>query len=430
MSEVTYRITPLQNKVLKNFTEKYNAVAKGRRWGITILLMIFCFRKLIEKKTAILWGDTVHGNIDRYFQRYMLPLLIQMPPGSWNFNAQRKELRIINSETSDYTTDKASIMDFRSADTPETWEGFGYNFIVLNEAGIILKSTYLYKNAILPMLLDFPDSQLIAIGVPKGKTIKNGDEHPFYSICKNGIAGKKGYSFQQYSSYDSAVALKADIDNLVEELGGHNHPIVRQEIYGEFIDAVDMPFLHAFNENEHVGDVEYNKFLPVYLCWDFNVKSTCLVIQFDEDQISVLQEYHQAGIPGICAEAVQEFKPRDIYINGDASGANDNASNETYYQIVREALDLSYQNGFRVPRSNPRHKASYLACNHILKHTKVKIHPQCKGLIRDCNLVQIIQQKGKIEIDKSDQLLTHFIDPFRYHIHAEHLHRITINLEE
>lgn len=321
-------------------------------------------------------------------------------------------------------------MDFRSADTPETWEGFGYNYIILNEAGIILKSTYLYKNAILPMLLDFPDSKLIAIGVPKGKTTKNGDEHPFYSICKNGQSGKKGYSFQQYSSYDSAVALKIDIDNLVEELGGHSHPIVRQEIYGEFIDAVDMPFLHAFNEDEHIGICEPNKFLPFYLCWDFNVKSTCLVIQFDDDQISVLQEYHFAGIPGICGSAVQEFKPRNIYINGDASGANDNASNETYYQIIREALDLSYQNGFRVPKANPRHKASYLVCNHIFKHYKIKIHPQCKGLLRDCRMVQIVQQKGKIEIDKSDSTLTHYIDPLRYHLHAEHLSKVTINLEE
>lgn len=416
--------------MLNNLTEKFNSVSKGRRWGITHVMIIFLFRTVLQKKVQILWGDTVNGNIDRYFQRYLLPLLKQLPPNTWNYNQTRKELRIINSTTMDYTSDLASIVDFRSADTPETWEGFGYHYIILNEAGIILKNAYLYKNAILPMLLDFPDSKLIAVGAPKGKTIKNGEEHPFYTLSKNGQIGKKGYNHQNFTSYTSAVAKKEDIDSLVEELGGHNHPIVRQEIYGEFIDAVDMPFLHVFNEDEHIGEVEYNKFLPVYLAWDFNVKSTCLVIQFDEEQVYILKEYHQAGIPGICAEIMQEFKPRDIYINGDASGANDNASNETYYQIIKDALDLGYQNSFRVPRSNPRHKASYLVCNHIFKHYKIKIHPDCKGLIRDCRMVQIIQQKGKIEIDKSDQTLTHHIDPMRYFLHAEHLSKVTINLEE
>jgi len=429
MSEITYRITPIQKEMLSKLTEKFNSVAKGRRWGITHIMMIFIFKILLQRKVQILWGDTVHGNIDRYFQRYLLPLLKQLPANSWNWNQQRKELRVINATTTDYTSDLASIVDFRSADTPETWEGFGYHYIILNEAGIILKNTYLYKNAILPMLLDFQDSKLIAVGAPKGKTTKNGEEHPFYTLAKNGMSGRKGYSFQNYTSYQSAVATKDDIDNLVEELGGHNHPIVRQEIYGEFIDAVDLPFLHAFNEDEHIGEVSIDHRLPVYLAWDFNVSSTCLVIQFDSNEIRILQEYHLPGIPNICQTASHEFKLNDPYINGDASGANDNASNETYYQIIKEALDLSFSR-FRVPKSNPRHKASYLVCNHIFKNFKVKIHPQCKGLIRDCRMVQIVQQKGKIEIDKSDLTLTHYIDPLRYHLHAEHLDKVSINLEE
>ena len=429
MSEITYKITPLQKEMLSNLTAKFNSVAKGRRWGITHVMMIFLFKTVLQEKVQILWGDTVHGNIDRYFQRYLLPLLKQLPPNSWNWNQQRKELRIINATTMDFTSDKASIVDFRSADTPETWEGFGYNWIILNEAGIILKNSYLYKNAILPMLLDFADSKLVAVGAPKGKTTKNGEEHPFYTLHKNGIANRKGYRSQQFTSYQSAVAGKDDIDNLVEELGGHNHPIVRQEIYGEFIDAVDMPFLHAFNEDDHIGETEYNPQLPLYLSWDFNVKSTCIAIQFDEEGIYVLKEYHEAGIPIICAEIMQDFQTDDIFINGDASGANDNASNETFYQIVKEALNFSFSR-YRVPRANPRHKASYLVCNHIFKHYKVKISPECKGLIRDLRMVQIVQQAGKIEIDKSDQALTHFIDPLRYFLHAEHLDKITINLED
>jgi hypothetical protein len=430
MSQVTIKITPQQDKFFSNLTGKYNLLRKGRRFGFTRGAMNFSIEKLFEGKISILWGDTIHANIDRYFERYMKPVLSSIGRQYYIWNAQKKELRTANSMTSDPSDANASLMDFRSADNPENWEGFGYHLIILNEAGIILKDEYLYKNAVLPMMLDFADSKLIAGGVPKGKTIKNGSEHPYYTLSKKAQSGDPRYNEMVFTSYDSAVATKEDIDSLVQDLGGPNHPIVRQEIFAEFIDAVDLPFLHAFSDDVHIGDVQYNKKLPIYLCWDFNVKSTCLIIQFDDESIRVLKEYHQAGIPSICLDIQADFKnPYIGFINGDASGANDNASNETYYITVKKSLYIPTQ--FRVPKINPRHKASYLVCNYILKHYNIIIDKSCTGLIRDCRLVQIIQQKGKIEIDKSDNTLTHFIDPLRYHLHTEHLSKLHgINLEE
>lgn len=416
-----YNVTPEQDFLTDNCTAKYNMIPKGRRFGLTNWFAIYVIEQLTQSYGPILWGDTINANIDRYFQRYFLPELNKIGKEFYIWNQQKRELRTANTLTLDPSSEKASICDFRSSDIPENWEGFGYRLIIINEAGIILKNEYLYKNAILPMLLDYPDSRLIAGGVPKGKTTKNGAEHPFYSLCKKANAGNKSYKIYTYSSYHSAVASKEDIDALVEEFGGHNHPIARQEIYGEFIDVVDMPFLHEFHESIHVSEEEIpiNPQLSVYLSWDFNVKSTCLVIQFYENEIWVLAEFHERGIENICAGAEKDY-PGMYYINGDASGKNDNASNETFYDQVKESLGLSWDN-FRVPKANPRHKASYRSSNKAFKHLTVRINPSCKGLIRDCNLVQILQKNGKIEIDKSDQTLTHHLDPLRYHIHAEHL---------
>lgn len=430
MSEIQIRITPQQNELFEGLTAKYNIIRKGRRFGFTHGLMLYCFEQLLLGNGPILWGDTINGNIDRYYQRFLLPVSQQLGKQYFNWNSQKKEYRIINGNCNSPFDSEASIMDFRSADIPENWEGFGYKIIVLNEAGIILKNEYLYKNAVLPMLLDFPDSKLIAGGVPKGKLIKNGSEHPFYTLSKRAQQGDSDSRYKEFvfTSYDSAVAEKEDIDALVEDLGGHNHPIVRQEIYGEFVDVVDLPFLHAFSEDLHVGECVYDEFSPLYLAWDFNKESTCLLIQFDETSIRVLKEYHQKGIELICDDIRMNYKYRSVYINGDASGGSETASNETFYEIVSTGMQIPIiSNSFRIPKANPRHKTSYNHCNYVFNHSKITIDKSCKGLIRDCRMVQIIQKKNDLEIDKSDQTLTHHLDPLRYHINAEHKDKLKGN---
>lgn len=162
--------TKPQREIFFEQTAKYVIVPKGRRSGITLGGKNAFISYGLDHISPMLWVDTINGNIDRYFDRYFYPTLSQLPKSLWNWNSQKRELRINDS-----------IIDFRSADKPESIEGFGYKKIFLNEAGIILKDDYLYTNAILPMLLDFPDSQLIAAGVPKGMHKRDGTPHIFQS---------------------------------------------------------------------------------------------------------------------------------------------------------------------------------------------------------------------------------------------------------
>src|SRR5690606_9457471 len=144
---------------------KYSIIPKGRRAGLTrgaahafIEYGLDANLPYFPKDNLyFLWGDTVSTNIDRYFERYFQPALKQLPSGIWQWKKVDKILKI-----------GRLTIDFRSADRPENWEGFGYHLIFLNEAGIILEDDYLYDNAVLPMLIDFPNAKLIAAGVPKG----------------------------------------------------------------------------------------------------------------------------------------------------------------------------------------------------------------------------------------------------------------------
>jgi len=223
--ELTY--TPAQMEMFFNIPSgtKYQIVTKGRRFGATRGAAHAFIEWAIEGK-KLLWGDTINGNVDRYFDRYFLPALNKTNI-AYNYQKQQKQLII-----------EDGYIDFRSADRPENWEGFGYDIIFLNEAGIILRNKYLYTNAVLPMLMDSPTSLLIAAGVPKGKFDKNNDEHPFYSIFKAAQNKSPGYNLLEYSSYDNPLLPKEEIMELEKEIARMSPGMVEQEIYGHFVDGV------------------------------------------------------------------------------------------------------------------------------------------------------------------------------------------------
>jgi len=225
--ELTY--TPQQNKVFWETSkeDRFIIIPKGRRFGATRGAMHFVIEEALDGK-ANLWGDTINSNIDRYFERYAKPALVKSGI-RFNFNSQQKKLTFEDTE---------GYIDFRSADRPENWEGFGYDNIILNEAGIILKNDYLFTNAVLPMMMDFAHSKLFALGVPKGKRKKDGKEHKFYTLYLNALNGKKGYRLLEYTSYDNPLLAKEDIEDLEAEISDMNPVMVQQEIYGKFVDEV------------------------------------------------------------------------------------------------------------------------------------------------------------------------------------------------
>ena len=208
---------------------KFNVLPAGRRTGKTKGAVNASIIN-IAKGDKCLWVDTIYSNIDRYYERYFEPELKQLGI-DYKFNTQKKILYI-----------GKGYMDMRSADKPENIEGFGYNKIYLNEAGIILKNEYLYTNSILPMMLDYKDSQLFAFGTPKGVFNKKGGKHRFLQMWENVENKKENYKGIRLSSFDNPTNSKESIEQLIKEIGtsGEN---VDQEIYASFVaDSSEIVF--------------------------------------------------------------------------------------------------------------------------------------------------------------------------------------------
>lgn len=240
--------------------ERFKVIAKGRRFGLTRGFANYVIEQMLNDVTPILWVDTIYGNIERYVERYFVPVLKGLPKNYWKYRGNRNELRI-----------GKSVCDFRSADNPENIEGFGYALIVVNEAGIVLKNRSLWNESILPMILDYKANVLIG-GTPKGKTVKRSNEkHLFFELFEKGqtsnVKSQTDWKAFNFSSYDNPLIDKNDIDELVKQIS----PALRdQEIYGKFVDKESSGIVKnswwKFYENEN--DIYKQQVFKKVQSWD------------------------------------------------------------------------------------------------------------------------------------------------------------------
>ena len=369
---------------------KYKTCRKGRRAAVTHGAAHAIIEWLLDGTAPILWGETTHGNIERYYERYFKPTLDNNKIVH-HFDRQAKKLTI-----------GKNYCDFRSADNPENWEGFGYKIIFLNEAGIILKNRSLYINSVLPMLLDYDDSKLIAAGVPKGKLLKDGTEHPFWTLCKRAESGLAQYEMLHLSSYDNPLLSEQDIKDLETEIEVFSPEQVRQEIYGEFIemDALN-PFAHKYDATRHESlEVRFDPRKQITISIDFNLNPFAVTFSHLWKDANAIHD-HQFNELGIANGSIPEMGDQiwELYhpwlgaaqMTGDYSGNNDDLSKRDhasfFLQLLRR-LGMS-QSQLRI-KKNPLHINSRADVNYVLMHhPDYKINPvTCPNTCRDMRVVQ------------------------------------------
>lgn len=405
---------------------KFKIITKGRRTGITKGGCNAIIEYLIDGTAPVLWGDTIHANIDKYVNRYIIPEL-KNNNIRFQWEQQKKQLTI-----------NGNYCDFRSADNPENWEGFGYKVIILNEAGIILKNPDLYSQTVLPMLLDYPDSKLIAAGVPKGMFLKDGKEHPFYTLAKRAMEGNPKYEFTHLNSYSNPILSHEDIKELEIEMGALSQTAVRQEIYGEFVeyDAVN-PFAYNYNSTFHESDkAVFNPNRRVVISVDFNLNPfACTLSHIWEDELGLHDHtFYEFSIENGSVPAMAERLKSTLgaalataIVTGDAMGKARNitqADNASNYQMLKKLTGIS-ETSFYV-KSNPTHDKSRNDVNLVLfaasqPQLKVEklINPKyCPQTIADykgvqCDSFGAILKRNRNETNQKAD----FLDTERYKIH-------------
>ncbi|MDQ7818180.1 MAG: phage terminase large subunit [Melioribacteraceae bacterium] len=333
-----------QRKIFFESKARFKVIAKGRRFGLTRGLANYVIENMIDNVSPILWVDTIYGNIERYIERYFLPVLKDIPRNLWKYRSNRNDLKLLNA-----------VCDFRSADKPENIEGFGYALIILNEAGIILKNRRLWEESIRPMLLDYKAKVIIG-GTPKGKRIKKSNEkHLFCELYEKAIENKSPFdspflekgennsgdastslsmndstweSFN-FSSYDNPLIDPLEIDELANDIS----PALRdQEIYGLFIDDKDFGIIKNewwkyYLENE----LNTLRVYKIVQSWDTAFKkneendySVCTTWKVAHNGYYLLDMWKgRVEFPELKRKVVELndiYKPNEILVEDKASG--------------------------------------------------------------------------------------------------------------
>lgn len=396
---------PYQEEVFFDWPEgvRFKIVTKGRRAGFTNGAANAVIETLLTKGGPILWVDTVQGNIKKYFRKYFKPLL-KRNNIEYTWNDQDKQL-VINGQS----------CDFRSEEQGENIEGFGYRLIIMNEAGIILRNKHFYVESILPMLLDYPDSKLIAGGVPKGKRTKKGEPHLFYELFKRCVDGVPGYKSHHVTARDNPNISNESVKALADEmyaLGGQKK--VDQEVEGEFTDtSSDNPFLIHFERTRHVGPTQLDRNKKLYLSIDFNLRPFALGVYHKwrdnegEHAHKVAEHAIEQGSMSKMIKLIQDtYGPwiPNLAMTGDRNGKkkelsqDDNASN--FLQLQRA---LRLRDSQIVVPANPTHVKSSNDCNYILaNHPDFKYGDHCTESIFDAENVEVDQYGSIIKGDRKD----------------------------
>jgi hypothetical protein len=265
------------------------------------------------------------------------------------------------------------------------------------------------------MLIDYEGSVLIAAGVPKGKKLKDGTPHPFFALYEKAEQGLSNYRTHKFSSYTNPFLRKADIDEIADAL---DDKMQQQEIFGEFIDTTDSPYLYAFENSKHIGKpFDPDPRLHLWFSFDFNIEpNSCIVGQKPNDRSGIIFDEIsvKGGTEEVCAVLIAKYShwinKGLIFVTGDATGKSRNAmSGElTNYIVIKKALKLKDYN-MKQRGVNMLLKSSRVLCNSVLSKGDIKITPNCKQTISDC---QVANVDGGGELIKETGM--HKLDCFRY----------------
>ena len=341
-----------QRKIFFDSTSRYKIIAKGRRFGLTRGFANYAIINAAKKVTPILWVDTIYGNIERYYERYFIPALKSLPKASYNYSKRNNQLYIFSS-----------IIDFRSADRPENFEGFGYRLVFINEAGIVLKNRRLWTESILPMTIEYKAFVLIG-GTPKGKYTKKNERHLFYDLYLRGSQDKEKREKKQetqsdkklilwdapknaesnetgsnrvwesfnFSSYDNNMLDPEEIKEVENEIP----PYLRdQEIYGKFVEQNQVGIIKRewwkFYDESQLNYEKANNPYRIIQSWDTAFKaneendySVCTTWLINKNGFYLIDMYRGhlefPELKRMAEELYIKFKIDEVLIEDKASG--------------------------------------------------------------------------------------------------------------
>lgn len=311
-------VSRMQEKAFED-ARRFVAIRGGRRSGKTEGAVVRAMKTSMMKSGAtVLWVDTNQNNLSRYVTDKFMP---RMPTGLgvYKWREQKKILTFGNG----------SQIVFGSANSPSGLEGFAYDLIILNEAGIILKeSPKMWESSILPMLMENPNSKAFFVGTPKYGA------YQFQTFCERGRSEKpedSEWAEYHWTSYDNPTLTPSMIKDVEESI--EDKSLIPSEIYGEFTQEGGGYVVIPYDNVRGAVDRDVVRSPGIRPKWGVDVagagadRSTLCNRHANTvpNQVKVLEDGGDTQrlarmVADEYDETKPELKPSDIYVDGNGVG--------------------------------------------------------------------------------------------------------------
>jgi phage terminase large subunit len=211
----------------------------------------------------------------------------------------------------------------------------------------------------------------------------------------------------QQEYYQTLVASAAGNSNVLR--------VTADGLWG--LDENGNPWLHAFKEERHIGDVTFLPTYPVYLSFDFNRDpATCTAWQMSPNAphnvkgcfVHCIEEFAEpVQLKELCERIKARFPNSMFFVTGDRTGKAGNVGfeqrNTNMYSLIASYLRISDRQ-IECEGKNLLHNDSRQLCNAVLyNHVNFKIATRCKRLISECQMATVDEKKTEAGVLLKDR---------------------------
>ncbi len=207
-------------------------------------------------------------------------------------------------------------------------------------------------------------------------------------------------------------------ESLLEEYGGIDNPLARQELFGEFVNLQSGSIYWAFDRKNHVKPCKdkMNRSFPVYVGQDFNVDNMeGIYVQYIDGvfycyQENILDHYNantDSAATQICSDLIPKYRPI-VIPDSTGKARKTSSSGKTDFEILRN-YGLTVED-----TTNPFIRDRQNTLNMRLKQNRIVIDPSCKELIKEMETLANRDKEGdKAHVSVALGYVTWRLDPIK-----------------
>jgi len=204
-------------------------------------------------------------------------------------------------------------------------------------------------------------------------------------------------------------------NSLLEDYGGPDNPLAKQELFGQFVNLQSGAIYWAFDRKRHVKSCKADPKFPVYVGQDFNIDNMENVyVQYINGVFYVFQEnvlkHHGANTDTaatkICKDLLPKYRP--LVVPDSTGKAIKTSSSGSDIEILKRygLTVLDTTNPFIRDRQN--------TVNILLKQGRINIDPSCINLIKEFETISSRDKEGdKAHVSVGFGYVAYKIEPLR-----------------